>query len=97
MDDVVWGPVPPIHAKRLIRDILQRGVFSYSRHAKDEMLKDAMTTLDCENVLRAGVVQPPELERGTWRHRVDTARMAVVIAFRSEMELIVITAWRRKS
>ena len=96
MDDILGEPFRPADAKRLIRGILQGGIFTYSRHAKDEMLKDAMTTLDCENVLRAGVVQAPELEKGTWRYRVETARMAVVIAFRSEIELVVITAWGRE-
>lgn len=47
-------------------------------------------------MLRGGIVQPPEYEKGTWRYRVETGRMAVVIAFRSRSELVVITAWRKK-
>lgn len=46
------------------------------------------------NVLRAGVVYPPELENGTWRYRVRGGRINVVVAFRSEDTLVVITAWR---
>lgn len=49
-----------------------------------------------ENILRAGVVQPPDFEKGTWRYRVQTNRMAVVVAFRSSQELVVVTAWREK-
>jgi hypothetical protein len=45
-------------------------------------------------VLCGGVVQPPELERGTWRYRVLTNRICVVVAFRSDDELVVVTAWR---
>lgn len=97
MDDLFEEPLGPAEAKGLIRAILKAGLFSYSRHAKEEMLRDAMTTLDCENILRAGVVRPPEYDRGTWRYRVETARMAVVVAFRSETEMVVITAWRRRS
>ena len=87
-------PLAPGAAKRLIRDILQSGRFIYSKHAKDEMLNDDLTTVDCENVLRGGVVRPGEYENGTWRYRVETGKIAVVIAFRSEQALVVVTAWR---
>ena len=89
-------PLKPDGAKQLIRSILQTGRFSYSRHCVMEMEKDDMTTVDCENILRAGVVQPPDFEKGTWRYRVQTNRMAVVVAFRSSQELAVVTAWREK-
>ena len=58
------------------------------------MLDDDLTTVDCENVLRGGVVRPGEYEHGTWRYRVETSKITVVIAFRSEQELVVVTAWR---
>ncbi len=87
-------PLAPEAAKRLIREILESGHFAYSRHAKEELLADDLTTVDCENVLRGGVVRAGELEHGTWRYRVDTARITVVIAFRSERELVIVTAWR---
>ena len=38
-----------------------------------------------------------ELERGTWRYRVETQRMAAVVAFRAETHAVVVTAWRFKS
>ncbi len=53
-----------------------------------------MTTVDAVNVLRGGVVRPGEFENGTWRYRVQTRRMTVVVAFRSTTELTVVTAWR---
>ena len=87
-------PLAPEAARRLIRDILKSGRFTYSKHAKDEMLDDDLTTVDCENVLRGGVVRPGECEHGTWRYRVETSRITIVIAFRSERELVVVTAWR---
>ena len=87
-------PLAPEAAKRLIRDILRNGRFIYSKHAKAEMLDDDLTTVDCENVLRGGVVRPGECDRGTWRYRVETSKITVVIAFRSEQELVVVTAWR---
>lgn len=88
-------PLAPEAARRLIQEILRAGTFTYSKHAKDEMLADDLTTVDCANALRGGIVRPGELERGTWRYRVETNRIAVVIAFRSERELVVVTAWRR--
>lgn len=87
-------PLASDAAKRLIRDILKGGRFTYSRHAKEEMLDDDLTTVDCENVLRGGTVRAGEFENGGWRYRVETARMTVVIAFRSARELVVVTAWR---
>lgn len=90
------APLRPERARRLIREILKTGRFLYSSHAQREMLADAMTTVDCENVLRGGIVCPAEYERGSWRYRVETTRMAVIVAFRSETELVVVTAWRSK-
>jgi hypothetical protein len=87
-------PLAPDAARRLIREILKVGRFTYSKHAAEELLADDLTTVDCENVLRGGVVRPGESEHGSWRYRVDTIRITVVVAFRSERELVVVTAWR---
>lgn len=61
------------------------------------MLADDLTTVDCENILHGGVVRPAEFGKPSWRYRVETQRMAIVVAFRSSEELVVITAWRVKS
>jgi hypothetical protein len=87
-------PFHPTQAQRLIRRILEAGTVDFSNHAFAEMAKDALTAVDCTNVLRGGVVEPPEEDSGTWRYRVRTARIYVVVAFRSEMQLVVVTAWR---
>ena len=55
-----------------------------------------MTMVDCANVLRGGFLEPAEWENGSWRYRVRTARMCVVIAFRSEREIVIVTAWRER-
>ena len=52
--------------------------------------------MDAVNVLRAGIVDPAEFDKGCWRYRVRTRLMVVVIAFRSETEIRVVTAWREK-
>ena len=89
-------PLPPGDAKRLLVAILDKGTIGFSKHARDEMAKDGLSDQDALNVLRGGVVQPGELEHGSWRYRVRTARMTFVVAFRSETEARVVTAWREK-
>lgn len=90
-------PLSPPEARRLIREILDSGSVALSKHAEEEMAKDNLTIVDVANVLRGGVVDPGEYENGSWRYRVRTARIAVIVAFRSETELRVVTAWRFKS
>jgi hypothetical protein len=46
------------------------------------------------NALRGGAVEMPTLEKGTWRYRVRTNLMVVVIAFRDEQHIRVVTGWR---
>jgi Domain of unknown function (DUF4258) len=87
-------PYSPGEAKRLIGRILEAGDVRFSQHALDEMAKDALDTVDCTNVLRGGVVEPGEWENRSWRYHVRTARMCVVVAFRSTTALVVVTAWR---
>lgn len=87
-------PLNADDARALIRSILKGGDVAFSRHALTELENDDMTTVDAVNVLRGGVVRPGEFENGSWRYRVQTGRMTVVVAFRSRTELIVVTAWR---
>jgi len=60
------------------------------------MAKDELELADAINVLRGGWPGPGEEEKGTWRYRVCTTRICVVVAFRSETELRIVTAWRLK-
>ena len=87
-------PLDPIRAKKLIRQIVMSGTVGLSKHAEDEMRKDDLSMVDCVNVLRGGVVEQPELERNSWRYRVRTNRIVVVVAFRSAKAISVVTAWR---
>jgi uncharacterized protein DUF4258 len=81
-------------AGKLLRGILASGRLWYSDHAKREMARDQLTPVDLVNVLRAGVVEPAELEHGSWRHRVKTNRICVVVTLVSEREAVVVTVWR---
>jgi hypothetical protein len=90
----VTDRLDPTVAQRLIRKILAEGHVSWSDHAKIEIAKDKLEIPDCANVLRAGVVEEPEYENGSWRYRVRTQRICVVVAFRTENEVSIVTAWR---
>jgi len=75
----------PAAARKLLRDIVVNGSVTFSSHARTEMANDDLGEVDALNVLRGGVVEPAELEKGSWRYRVRTARMIFVVAFRSEV------------
>ena len=65
----------PPKAKELIAKILRSGVVHYSKpHALDMLKKRKITMMDCENVLRRGIVEEAEFENGGWRHRVRTMK-----------------------
>jgi hypothetical protein len=93
---VLSEPLNPSDARRLIREIIENGNVAFSGHAQEELDKDDLTTTDVLNMLRGGIVEPAEFEGGSWRYRVRTGRMCVVVAFRSETELRIVTAWRFK-
>jgi hypothetical protein len=91
----VKEPLPTSTVKKLLIDILANGVLAFSKHAYEEMAKDKLTKVDVRNTLRGGT-RPGELERGTWRYRVETSRLATVATFRSRSHAVVVTAWRFK-
>src|SRR5437016_4303904 len=86
--------LPPATVKRALLAALADGGVSFTRHALTEMAKDKITEDEALAVLRAGVVEPGELERGSWRYRVRVPRTFVVVALRSETAAVVVTAWR---
>ena len=84
-------------ATALIHEIARNGDVAWSQHATDALVGRTLSTVDCVNVMRCGAVTtPPSLEHDTWRYRVQTNRICVVVGFRSETELVVVTAWRIK-
>jgi len=88
-------PLPPDRAKKLIVQIVKSGrVDLRQRHLDRRMGERAFTSVDVENVLRGGWVESSEEAGGTWRYRVRTNHMVVVVAFRSSERLVVVTAWR---
>lgn len=87
-------PLPNADAAKLVKAIIVSGTVAFSQHAIEEMAKDRLTDRDVINVLRGGYCESSEFERGSWRYRMRTRQIVCPIAFRSETELVVITAWR---
>lgn len=87
-------PFDEMQCRQLIRRILKDGSLGFSTHAHEEMEKDGLAEIDVVNVLRGSFPGPGEFENGSWRYRVQTRQIAVVVAFRSETYLRVVTAWR---
>ena len=87
-------PLSPTDARKMMAGILEDGSVVFSKHARDEMAKDSLSHQDALNVLRGAACDPAEWENGSWRYRFRTTRMYFVIAFRSETEARVVTAWR---
>jgi len=91
-------PLNRNEAKKLIQQLCREDMVVSSRHAKEELAKDNLTTFDAMNVLRAGrILEEAEKQtNGSWTYRVHTEQMVVVVAFQSESKLKIVTAWRKK-
>jgi hypothetical protein len=87
-------PLRPSEAKKLLRAIIASGDVGFTSHALEEMEKDGISQAEAIGVLRGGIVDPAEFERGSWRYRVHARHTYVVAAFRSEITAIVVTAWK---
>jgi hypothetical protein len=86
-------PLLAAEARKLARVILIEGTVIFTSHCKKELAKDGKTTVDATNVIRGGRYLEAEWENGAWRHRAETQRMAVVIEFETDAELIVVTSF----
>src|SRR5260370_41169519 len=95
-------PLDPGDARKAIISIRLNGEVSWdsspNSHFQKEMAADGLTILDCMNVLRGGTVDPAEWndQYEEFRYRVHTSRICVVVSFISEVELFIVTTWRKK-
>jgi hypothetical protein len=88
--------IPPSKVKDLlVQCLVLPGAVAFSDHALKEMEEDNITVDEALGVLRSGVCEPGELERGSWRYRVRRAKVYVVVAFRAVDQTVVVTAWRK--
>ena len=87
-------------ARKLIAEIVAQHPENvrFSKHALEEMKKDNLTTGDILNVMKsssAKIVAEPELENGSYRYRLRTSNIGVVLAFVSKTTCVIVTAWRK--
>lgn len=86
-------------ARKLVSEIFNAdpNFISFSKHGKAQTRKRNLTSLDVINVLKVGkILKDPEEENKSWRYRVETSKITVIVAFRKPNYLVVITAWRNK-
>lgn len=72
----------------------------FSRHALNELENDDLTLSDILNVIRspdAKIVGDGEYENGSFRYRLETNRITVVVAFDSPTSFVVVTTWGKKT
>jgi hypothetical protein len=76
------------------------GKIIFSGHAEKELKNDDLDRADAINVLlssSARITEPGELVNGTWRYRVKTTTICVVIAFQeNEDGIIIVTVFKIK-
>lgn len=60
------------------------------------MSDPALVPLKPPEAKELGVFGPAEYTNREWRYTVETPRMCIVVAFTSESELRIVTAWRTK-
>ena len=89
-------PLLATEVRRLARAIVATGTVIYTSHALEEMAQDKLTKADVEGVLRGGSAGEGEWEHGSWRYQMWTRGIVIVIAFRSESVLVLVTAWRKR-
>jgi len=64
-------------------------------HCKKELKNDDLIVNDLINVLHKGMIyQDPEFEHGSWRYRVETNKITVIITFEKPQKIICVTTWR---
>lgn len=88
-------------ALKLLRRVMQQNPCNvvFSKHAEEEMDKDDLSKVDVLNVLLSpsARIEEPEFVRSSWRYRVKTERIVVVIVFSSSNDgVTVITVWAIK-
>ena len=88
-------------ARKLVAEIVARFPehVSFSRHSIEELKKDGLTTVDAWNVLKgtAKIHQDGEFENGSYRYRLETNFILLVVVFWPDGKgIVVITAWDKR-
>ncbi|MEP7367346.1 MAG: DUF4258 domain-containing protein [Acidobacteriota bacterium] len=90
-------------AKSKLNGCLEEGAVRYSRHFRDELLNDQLTTEDVLTVCKSGaisMVPEQDIKTGQWKYRIegltaDRRKVAVVFSFVMD-QAVFITVFERK-
>lgn len=91
-----------VKARKLVAEIvsISPSNVSFSGHALKELANDSLTTVDALNVLKSSdskIHDEGELVNGSYRYRLQTNFIMVVIAFWPNGKgLNVVTAWDKR-
>ena len=93
------GSLTPAEAKAHILKALETGRVRFTSYCRGRMAERSVTEVEIINVLRGGVVEPAEFERGAWRYRVRANRIYVVVELEEDADgdfVLTITLWRQE-
>lgn len=93
----VRSRMDPGQARKILAEIFNHdpNLVSFTGHARHSMSERNLKSGDILNVLSAGkILNGPEFENGSYRYRVETQKITVVVAFRTPNHVVVVTAWR---
>lgn len=93
----VTSRLNPGQARKVLAEIFNHNpnLISFTKHAREQMRERDLKSGDVLNVLKAGkIFSEPEEINGSFRYRVQTKKITVVIAFKKPNHVVVVTAWR---
>ena len=93
----VTSSLAPAQARKVLAEIFNHNpsLISFTKHAREQMSERDLKSGDVLNVLKAGKIwSEPEYENGSFRYRVQTKKITVVVAFKKPNHVVVVTAWR---
>lgn len=95
----VTSMLHPNQARKWLAEVLRVGGLNrvrLTKHCREEMQNDSLASSDIYNVLMGGhIYDYPEFEHGTYRYRVETQKIAVIITFEVPDKIRCITTWRK--
>lgn len=89
-------------ARKQIAEVIAKfpGNIHFSRHAREELENDDLTTGDVWNVLKSSdsrIVDEGECCKGSYRYRLETTFIMVVVAFHVTGDGInIVTVWDKR-
>lgn len=87
-------PFGAVTVRSRCQAIVLYGQVVYTDHAYERMEEWAIAEVDVKNVIRGGVPEGSDFEKGSWRYRIRTPKITVVVAFRSREQVVIVTTWR---